>query len=116
MQKDDKEIRKKYEAFKITLLATFKEHFPEATVTFPGDNSTIIKKIPLDEVSRATIEEQKIKMTEDLNRIAEEKAKKAAEEQARLEAEAEAKRQEEIQRQIDILEAKKKKIVDKERL
>lgn len=113
MNEDDKEIKKKYEAFRVSLLAQFKEHFPEAIISFPEVDP--IKKI--EETARDTfkeiVEENKAEFTaidETFKKIAEEKAKKEAEDKAKAEAEAKAKELEEIYRKMEQLKAKAEKI------
>jgi septin family protein len=99
MEFKDKTEKKTYENWKISLLQTFKEAYPEAIITFPGEK----KEAPLPEPPKP-----QEKVMEDIQRIVEEKAKKAAEEAAKIEEERKAKEKEEILKQIEKLKSKLK--------
>lgn len=101
MDQSDKEIIKKYDAFKVSLLSQFKEHFPEAIITFSGESKPEKEIIIEPEPNKKAIEE--------LDKIRIQKEKEEAERKAKEEAEAEKKRQEEIMIKIEKLKAQLKK-------
>jgi ADP-heptose:LPS heptosyltransferase len=97
MEFKDKNEKKTYENWKISLLQTFKEAYPEAIITFPGEK----KEAPLPEPPKP-----QEKVIADFQKIAEEKAKKEAEAKARAEEEERLRKIEELQSQIEKIRSK----------
>jgi septin family protein len=106
MEFKDKNEKKTYENWKISLLQTFKEAYPEAIITFPEKGIPVPEKPVLDATLIEEAKRDTVAIDETFKKIAEEKAKKEAEAKARAEEEERLRKIEELQSQIEKIRSK----------